>query len=237
METFDGDPQAPGRQRRGHREGRRLTLGPWLAIDSDAETFVDNPAADALLTRDVPQAVRGAGRGGDLNDKDSHFTIASSHPRPPWRTTMSARSEPAIRSTSTRRDFLKTSAAALGAAACTPYLVPASVFGATAPSNRINVGFIGMRQPEHDRPAGLPGAGRRPGRGRLRREHGQPRLQDARAVPRPQAGPGEGQRLLRGEDSRRASTRAATPTTTSARCSAARTSTPWRSSCPTTGTP
>ena len=31
---------------------RPLTLGPWLEIDSDSETFVDNPAADALLTRD-----------------------------------------------------------------------------------------------------------------------------------------------------------------------------------------
>jgi len=29
-----------------------LTLGPWLAIDSERETFVDNAAADALLTRD-----------------------------------------------------------------------------------------------------------------------------------------------------------------------------------------
>jgi predicted dehydrogenase len=29
----------------------RLTLGPWLDFDSDKETFVDNPAADALLTR------------------------------------------------------------------------------------------------------------------------------------------------------------------------------------------
>ena len=28
-----------------------LTLGPWLAIDSDAETFPDNPAASAMLTR------------------------------------------------------------------------------------------------------------------------------------------------------------------------------------------
>jgi len=28
-----------------------LTLGPWLAIDPDKETFIDNPAADALLTR------------------------------------------------------------------------------------------------------------------------------------------------------------------------------------------
>jgi len=29
-----------------------LTLGPWLAVDSDKENFIDNPAADALLTRD-----------------------------------------------------------------------------------------------------------------------------------------------------------------------------------------
>ncbi len=39
-----------------------LTLGPWLAIDSESETFIGNPAADVLLTRDyrepfvVPQA-------------------------------------------------------------------------------------------------------------------------------------------------------------------------------------
>jgi hypothetical protein len=29
-----------------------LTLGPWIGIDSDNEKFIDNPAADALLTRD-----------------------------------------------------------------------------------------------------------------------------------------------------------------------------------------
>jgi hypothetical protein len=29
-----------------------LTLGPWVAIDSDQEKFVGNPAADAFLTRD-----------------------------------------------------------------------------------------------------------------------------------------------------------------------------------------
>jgi hypothetical protein len=29
-----------------------LTLGPWLAIDSGKESFVDNPAANAFLTRD-----------------------------------------------------------------------------------------------------------------------------------------------------------------------------------------
>jgi len=33
-------------------EKKPLTLGPWLAIDSQSETFVDNPAADALLTRE-----------------------------------------------------------------------------------------------------------------------------------------------------------------------------------------
>ena len=29
-----------------------LTLGPWIGIDSDKERFIDNPAADALLTRE-----------------------------------------------------------------------------------------------------------------------------------------------------------------------------------------
>ena len=43
----------------------------------------------------------------------------------------------------TRRDFLKLS---MGAAAAIgfPTIVPASVFGQTAPSNRINVGAIGV---------------------------------------------------------------------------------------------
>ena len=41
-----------------------------------------------------------------------------------------------------RRGFLKTTAA-VGALAA-PYYVPASVFGAKAPSNRINVGCIGV---------------------------------------------------------------------------------------------
>src|SRR3954452_3668840 len=41
-----------------------------------------------------------------------------------------------------RREFVQ-SAAAAGALAA-PYFVPASVFGATAPSNRINVGCIGV---------------------------------------------------------------------------------------------
>ena len=33
-------------------EKKPLTLGPWLAIDSQSEAFIGNPAADALLTRD-----------------------------------------------------------------------------------------------------------------------------------------------------------------------------------------
>ena len=33
-------------------EKQKLSLGPWLEIDSDSETFVNNPAADAFLTRD-----------------------------------------------------------------------------------------------------------------------------------------------------------------------------------------
>lgn len=42
----------------------------------------------------------------------------------------------------TRRDFLRT-ASACGAACALPSIVPASVFGVTAPSNRINLGVIG----------------------------------------------------------------------------------------------
>src|SRR5262245_57799893 len=41
-----------------------------------------------------------------------------------------------------RRDFVKSAAAATALAA--PYFVPASVMGAAAPSNRINVGCIGV---------------------------------------------------------------------------------------------
>jgi predicted dehydrogenase len=33
-------------------EKQKLTLGPWLEIDSEKESFVNNPAADAFLTRD-----------------------------------------------------------------------------------------------------------------------------------------------------------------------------------------
>jgi predicted dehydrogenase len=43
----------------------------------------------------------------------------------------------------TRRDFLKGSAIAAGAAIAWPAIVPSSVFGANAPSNRITMGCIG----------------------------------------------------------------------------------------------
>jgi predicted dehydrogenase len=55
----------------------------------------------------------------------------------------------------TRRTFLKLTASAVGASAI-PSIVPASVFGANAPSNRINVGFIGLgNQSTLDLPAFL----------------------------------------------------------------------------------
>jgi len=44
----------------------------------------------------------------------------------------------------TRRDFLKGSAVAAGAALGWPTIVPSSVFGADAPSNRITIGSIGV---------------------------------------------------------------------------------------------
>jgi predicted dehydrogenase len=43
-----------------------------------------------------------------------------------------------------RRDFLVKSATALGAAVTFPTVVPSSVFGAAAPSNRITMGLVGM---------------------------------------------------------------------------------------------
>ena len=56
---------------------------------------------------------------------------------------------------STRRQFLKQTAV-LSAAAGAPFLVPASVFGANAPSNRIHLGFIGCgNQSTVDLPAFL----------------------------------------------------------------------------------
>ncbi len=57
--------------------------------------------------------------------------------------------------TRTRRDFLKTAAASLGAV-CAPMIVPASVLGVNAPSNRIGVGFVGCgNQSTIDLPAFL----------------------------------------------------------------------------------
>lgn len=46
-------------------------------------------------------------------------------------------------STVTRRHFLRSSAALLGAAQAGPYVVSRSVFGANAPSNRVTLGIIG----------------------------------------------------------------------------------------------
>jgi predicted dehydrogenase len=43
-----------------------------------------------------------------------------------------------------RRDFLRKGSAALGAAIAIPTIVPSSVFGTAAPSNRITMGMIGM---------------------------------------------------------------------------------------------
>ncbi len=38
--------------RRLFPEETPLTLGPWLALDSDNERFIDSPAANTMLTRD-----------------------------------------------------------------------------------------------------------------------------------------------------------------------------------------
>jgi predicted dehydrogenase len=58
--------------------------------------------------------------------------------------------------TPSRRTFLKMTSAALGTAFATPALVPSSVFGANAPSNRIHVACIGTgNQSTIDLPAFL----------------------------------------------------------------------------------
>ncbi|MHC4325153.1 MAG: twin-arginine translocation signal domain-containing protein, partial [Planctomycetota bacterium] len=44
----------------------------------------------------------------------------------------------------TRRQFFKSSAAAACALMSAPTILPARVFGAEAPSNRVTVGMIGM---------------------------------------------------------------------------------------------
>ncbi len=50
----------------------------------------------------------------------------------------------AINSRITRRRFLRRTAGVTAAACCVPAIVPSSVFGAAAPSERINVAFIGV---------------------------------------------------------------------------------------------
>ncbi len=56
----------------------------------------------------------------------------------------------------TRRKFLQQSAGAAVTACCVPAIVPSSVLGASAPSNRINVAFIGLgNQSRIDLPAFL----------------------------------------------------------------------------------
>jgi len=56
LETFEGI-QKHLAENQFDMEKRRikfgpLTLGPWLAIDSDTATFPDSPAAGAMLTRE-----------------------------------------------------------------------------------------------------------------------------------------------------------------------------------------
>ena len=48
-----------------------------------------------------------------------------------------------------RRDFLRTSAAA-AAGISLPYLVPGRVFGQPGPSEKVNVGIIGLGGRSHD---------------------------------------------------------------------------------------
>ncbi|MDQ3395550.1 MAG: twin-arginine translocation signal domain-containing protein, partial [Bacteroidota bacterium] len=56
-----------------------------------------------------------------------------------------------------RRNFLKTSATGMVGAYAIPTIVPSSVFGANAPSNRINIGAIGVGRISrgHDMPSVL----------------------------------------------------------------------------------
>ena len=49
-----------------------------------------------------------------------------------------------------RRQFLKTSLAGAAGAAMLPTIVPSSVLGADAPSNRIQIGQIGCGRIAHD---------------------------------------------------------------------------------------
>ena len=136
--------------------------------------------------------------------------------------------------TSTRRHFLKTTAAAVGAVAA-PYIVPARVLGANAPSNRINVGFIGNgNQSTIDLPAFL----------------GQPDVQvlavcdvntASYGYKTPDQFLGRSRRRTKSMPSMRirspqGNIEDATPTTTFAKCWAAKTSMPSPSWCPIIGT-
>lgn len=56
---------------------------------------------------------------------------------------------------SSRRQFLKTAGALAAGAAVGPMILPRSIFGANAPSNRITMGFIGMGRQAHA--ANVPG--------------------------------------------------------------------------------
>src|SRR2546430_11224883 len=47
-------------------------------------------------------------------------------------------------SLTSRRKFLKTTTAIMAGAGAGPLLLPSAVFGADAPSRRVNMGFIGM---------------------------------------------------------------------------------------------
>ena len=114
-----------------------------------------------------------------------------------------------------RRKFLQ-SAGLIAAGAAAPTILPSRVFGAQAPTNRVNLAFIGTGRQAY----GL-------------------NLPEFMAVPGVQVvavcdvdswrvGPGEGPRRvhLRQADRPRAGTRAATRIATSARCSPGTTSTP-----------
>jgi hypothetical protein len=144
----------------------------------------------------------------------------------------------------TRRRFLRTTAAFGSAMLAAPYLVPSSVFGANAPSNRIHVGFIGLgNQSTLDLPAFLgnddvqvlavcdvntASHGYKDDKQLLGRKPGQDKVASrarTRSTPTTPRKPSP------------ASIKGATPTSIFARSSGGRISTPWRSWCPTTGTP
>jgi len=48
--------------RRLFLEETRLTLGPWVRIDSDRKKSIDNPAPNGTSDAGLPQALRSASR-------------------------------------------------------------------------------------------------------------------------------------------------------------------------------